>query len=112
MDGWDWTSVRLGPAIRAARKAMRLSQEALAEQLDITVEHMRNLESERRKPSSEILYGLTQILNLSVDAVFFPERPDGQDVRPRLLRRINGLSPRDLDVLLAAAEAMAQNPKP
>ena len=102
----------LGPAIRSARKAQRLSQEALAERLDITVEHMRNLESERRNPSIEILYGLSQILNLSIDAVFFPERDEGQDARHRLQRRINALSPRDLEVLLAAAEAMVQKPEP
>lgn len=102
----------LGPAIRSARKAQRLSQEALAERLDITVEHMRNLESERRNPSIEILYGLSQILNLSIDAVFFPERDEGQDTRHKLQRRISALSPRDLEVLLAAAEAMVQKPEP
>ena len=41
----------LGEAIRAARMRRGLTQEALAELLDITPIHLKNLESARRKPS-------------------------------------------------------------
>ena len=40
----------LGEAIRAARMQKGLTQEALAEMMDITPVHLKNIESSRREP--------------------------------------------------------------
>ena len=48
----------LGEAIRAARIRRGLTQEALAELLDITPIHLKNIESSRRKPSVPLLFAL------------------------------------------------------
>lgn len=106
------TNYGFGDAMRRAREAAHISQESLAEQLDVSMEHISNLEREVRHPSFDTLYQICQILNLSIDAVFFPECNEGQDARHRLQRRIQVMSARDLDVLLAAAEAMVQKPEP
>ena len=67
----------LGEAIRAARMRKGLTQEALAELLDITPIHLKNMESSRRKPSVPLLFQMMEILDFSVDALVFPERGGG-----------------------------------
>ena len=64
----------LGESIRAARMRKGLTQEALAELLDITPIHLKNMESSRRKPSVPLLFQMMEILDFSVDALVFPER--------------------------------------
>ena len=64
----------LGEAIRSARMRKGLTQEALAELLDITPIHLKNMESSRRKPSVPLLFQMMEILDFSVDALVFQER--------------------------------------
>ena len=64
----------LGEAIRSARMRKGLTQEALAEMLDITPIHLKNMESSRRKPSVPMLFALMELLDFSADALVFPER--------------------------------------
>ena len=62
----------LGNAIRAARMEKGLSQEKLAELVDITPAHLKHIEGEHRKPSIEVLFNISQVLNLSLDSLLFP----------------------------------------
>lgn len=68
---------QLGEAIRSARMKKGLTQETLAELLDITPIHLKNIESSRRKPSVPLLFQMMEILDFSVDALVFPDRADG-----------------------------------
>ena len=70
----------LGEAIRAARMRKGLTQEALAELLDITPIHLKNIEGSRRKPSVPLLFSLMELLDFSVDALIFPGREEGDVV--------------------------------
>ena len=62
----------LGNAIRTARIEKGLSQEKLAELVNITPAHLKHIEGEHRKPSIEVLFNLSQILHLSLDSLLFP----------------------------------------
>lgn len=62
----------LGNAIRTARIEKGLSQEKLAELVNITPAHLKHIEGEHRKPSIEVLFNLSQILHLSLDNILFP----------------------------------------
>ena len=68
----------LGNAIRAARISNNLSQEELAELVDITPTHLKHIESEHRKPSIEVLFRLAKVLNMSVDNILF-KQPDSHE---------------------------------
>ncbi len=57
----------LGNTIREARIDKNLSQEKLAEMLDITPTHLKHIESEYRNPSVEVLFHIVQILHISLD---------------------------------------------
>ena len=66
----------LGQAIRSARMRRGITQEALAEMLDITPIHLKNIEGSRRKPSVPLLFQMMEILDFSVDALVFRTRQD------------------------------------
>lgn len=90
----------LGEAIRSARMRKGFTQEALAEMLDITPIHLKNIESSRRKPSVPLLFELMELLDLSVDAIVFPERENGQVIRA------NGLSAEEWEAVERLVDVM------
>lgn len=78
---------KLGEAIRTARMKKGLTQEALAELLDITPIHLKNMESSRRKPSVPLLFEMMEVLDFSVDALVFPGRGTEQVIHTAGLSR-------------------------
>lgn len=74
----------LREAIRNERKNKRITQEELAEMLEVSPTHVKHIESGHRKPSIEILFGLAKILNISLDEVVFPK--NGTPMTPRAER--------------------------
>ena len=58
----------LGDTIRRARMDNKMTQEQLAEAINISPTHMKHIESEHRKPSVEVLFLLADVLNFSMDA--------------------------------------------
>ena len=90
----------LGEAIRAARMRKGLTQEALAELLDITPIHLKNIESSRRKPSVPLLFALMELLGFSVDALVFPEGGSGSVIRT------DGLSEEELEAVERLVDVM------
>ena len=95
----------LGEAIRAARMRKGLTQEALSELLDITPIHLKNIESSRRKPSVPLLFALMELLDLSVDALVFPERQEGG------VLHTDGLSEAEVEALTRLVDVMRQKSK-
>ncbi|MFG6367615.1 MAG: helix-turn-helix domain-containing protein [Lachnospiraceae bacterium] len=99
----------LGTAIRTARIKMNLTQEQVAEMVDISPVHYMHLESEHRMPSIKVLFKLCDILNLSLDSLMFLSTNDSP-----LIQEINNYAhkctDRQLQVILAAMQVMvAQN---
>ena len=72
MEIWE----KLGEAIRTARVGRGMSQEYLAELLDVTPTHVRHMESGHRRPSVETLFQMARILDISLDALVFGEGPE------------------------------------
>lgn len=93
---------QLGEAIRAARMKKGLTQEALAERLDITPIHLKNIEGHRRLPSVPLLFELMKILDLSVDALVFPERREGGVIHT------GGLRPAEAEALERLVDVMRE----
>ena len=63
----------LGNTIRQARIDNKLTQEQLAELVQITPTHLKHLESEHRKPSIEVLFALASVLHFSLDALLLTD---------------------------------------
>ena len=96
----------LGNAIKTARLEKHISQETLSEMVGITPTHIKHIESEHRRPSFEVLYRLTRVLNISIDDIFFPERSDGSELRKKVERLLGLCSEKQIKIVLAALEEM------
>ena len=96
---------KLGNRIKSARKAKKLTQEKLAEQINISTSYIAEIENKRTIPSFEIMCSLCKILNLSLDDIIFDTESDS-------IKQINLLlsqcSEKQLSVIHAMIEAMLQ----
>lgn len=54
----------------------KMTQEQLAEAINISPTHMKHIESEHRKPSVEVLFLLADVLNFSMDAMLMEKQSD------------------------------------
>lgn len=64
---------KIGQRIRKCRKAQGLSQEQLAEAIDISTPHMSHIETGNTKLSLPVLVSLSQKLYVSVDELLFDD---------------------------------------
>ena len=99
----------LGVAIKNARIEKKLTQEKLAEIIGITAAHMKQLESERRKPSVDVLYRLVFALNLSLDSLFANANDNTQELKRKISLCLERCSVHELYVAYATIEAMLNN---
>lgn len=79
----------IGFRIRKMRRAHHLSQEQLAEKVDISTTHMSHIETGKTKLSLLVLVDLAQALHVSTDRLLFGEKaPDpensGEDIQALL----------------------------
>lgn len=95
-----------GAAIRNARLENKLTQEKLAELLEVTPVHVKQLESGSRMPSVELLHNIAITLNFSVDGAFFPADAKNEDMLHKLERILHLCTPHDLRVVYATASTL------
>ena len=96
----------LGSAIKKARLGKNLTQEKLAEIINITPMHMKQLERERRNPSVEVLYRLVYALDLSLDSLFSSQDNNTQELRNTINLGLNRCNEHELQVVYATIEAL------
>lgn len=102
MTGTVEAEKRLGNAIRSARMSRGISQEYLAEILDVTPTHIRHIESGHRKPSIELLFQLAQMLDLSLDALIFNRDTEIPAIHT------DGLTPEEIGAIAHIADLMRE----
>ena len=70
---------RIGARIRKIRKANRLSQEELAEKVDISVTHMSHIETGNTKLSLQVLVDIARALEVRTDDLLSENSTYGKD---------------------------------
>lgn len=90
MEETVWKS-EVGNRIREERIRLGLTQEELAEKLEVTVEHVRNVEKGRRGVSVKSLKRLNELSGLSID-YFLTGKVEGEGSQ-RLHAIISGMDP-------------------
>ena len=99
----------LREAIRNERKNKRITQEELAEMLEVSPIHVKHIESGHRKPSIEILFELAKILNISLDEVVFPKNRTPNDAtRGKIERLLDVSDESSLQFILSVLEALRE----
>lgn len=64
------TKIRLGRKIQKLRKRKRISQEKLAEKINISRTHMGHIEQGRKSPSLKVMIKLAKTLKVKVSELF------------------------------------------
>ena len=96
----------LGTAIWNARKARGITQERLAELVNITTSHLKHIESGHRRPSIEVLFQLAKILDLSLDALIF------EDEGPTPVIHTVGLTEDEIGAVARLVDLLREKGKP
>lgn len=65
----------IGQRIRRIRKAHKLSQESLAENIGISVTHMSHIETGNTKLSLPVLVDLASVLEVRIDDLIYENNP-------------------------------------
>lgn len=97
----------LRETIRNERKDKRITQEELAEMLEVSPTHIKHIESGHRKPSIEILFEIAKILNISLDSVVFSKNESARtDTRKEVDRLLDVSDEASLHFILSVLEAL------
>jgi len=64
--------INLGKNIKLARRTKHLSQNALAEKLDISREHLAKIETAKRCVSLNLLFKICEVLEITESDIFQP----------------------------------------
>lgn len=77
----DPIDVAVGARLRLRRKAMKVSQSALAEALDLTFQQVQKYERGANRIGASRLFDLSRVLDVPV-SFFFDDMPSDPDARP------------------------------
>lgn len=99
----------LGNQIREARTENRISQEQLAELVNITPAHLKHLESEHRKPSLEVLVSLMEVLHFSFDSLVFPVPTEREKRNQEIELLLRACSDQQLEIILDVTRSLLKH---
>lgn len=90
----------IGQRIRKNRKALGLSQEELAEKIDISPTHMSHIETGNTKLSLPVLVSIAEVLEVRTDELLFDEATASRasDIND-ILAMLGDCSSRELNVI-------------
>jgi len=100
----------MGDRIREARKKKGLTQERLAEQLDISVEFVGQIERGIKLPSMQVFMRMIEVLNVSADYILRDSVSTGQLFGDNAIgRKIENLKPKQKIALEALIDTYIQH---
>ena len=100
---------KLGARLKEIRKARRLTQEALAEQVDLTPQYLSRLEGGRQSPSVETIANLAEALHVDLRELFdLDHQGSVKDVRAKLRTLIQESSEEKLRLSLKVLHALSR----
>ncbi|MBI2600468.1 helix-turn-helix transcriptional regulator [Candidatus Daviesbacteria bacterium] len=62
--------IKLGKKIHKLRKGAGMTQEQMAERLDLSTKYVQFIETGHRKPSLRTIYKIARVLNVKVQELF------------------------------------------
>ncbi|HIX66583.1 MAG TPA: helix-turn-helix domain-containing protein [Candidatus Anaerostipes excrementavium] len=106
----------LGERIRKLRKLNNMTQEYVAEKLEVSIQHISNIENASKKPSLALLVDLAELLGVRLDDLLadtYPKERTGDVLyveTAMLLERCNAKERRiAMDMLESLVESLIRN---
>jgi len=105
----------LGDIIKHARLQLGLTQSQLAEQIDVDVRTILNIENHKGNPKLEVLFPLIRALKIDPSTIFYPELFQETSAWSDFQIFLSGCSDEELSALLPVSESVvsalrAKNP--
>lgn len=97
---------QFGIALKNARMNKHLTQAELAEELDISLSYLKDLERFRNNPSYEIFEKIVRYFNLSADTIIYPNTNSDDNTYQKIERLLTRCNEKQLHVVLATIEAL------
>ena len=90
----------IGQRIRKYRKAYNLSQEQLAEQVEISVTHLSHIETGNTKLSLTVFVNIANALNVQTDALLYAANDNKKTIlKQEISDLIDSCTPKELEAL-------------
>lgn len=99
----------LGKTVKETRKAASLTQEELAQKVNITNRFLMGIENEGRNLSFTVLCKIVRLLNISPNKIFYPEDANTENEKEKLIRLLSQCDERDIRVLTATAKELIES---
>lgn len=96
----------LGNMIRDGRERLHLTQEEIADKLQVNLTHYGNIERGTGNPSLPLFIEIMKILNLSVDAYLYPEKAHNDNTSQEIIRLLCQCSEKERKIILANIHAL------
>ena len=101
----------LGEVLKAARQKADITVEALAEKVEKTERYISRIENEGKKPSYDVLWKLTRVLNIEPNLIFYPEKPSKDSEVKDLVRMLYNCDDRSMTIIKATVKAALESQK-
>lgn len=101
----------LGKRVKQLRKERRMSQEQLAEIINVSIPHMSNIETGKTKLSLQVLINLANALQVSPDVLLVEQVDSRGKVRGMVMEEINRELADCTEVQMVMVEEAVRNAK-
>ena len=100
----------LGERICKARKAKKLTQEALAEKVDISLTYMGEIERGEKYPSMRVFVKIVEVLDVSADSLMRDKLESGKvHVFNEITRKMEKLNPKQVNAISELIDVYIKN---
>jgi transcriptional regulator with XRE-family HTH domain len=96
----------LGGVVKSARIEKQLTQRQLAERLSITAHYLMTIENNQRIPSSDLLFRIIRELEISADAIFYPEHEHDHALLKKLQILLKKCDKKDIATILEILQSI------
>lgn len=97
---------QFGIVLKNARMDKNLTQAELAENLDISLSYLKDLERFRNNPSYELLEKVIHYFNLSADTIFYPMKNQDSNTYKKVEQLMNQCDETQLQTVLLYIETI------
>lgn len=100
----------VGRRIKAFREQKGITQEVIAEAIDISLSHISRIENGHTKPSLEVLVQIANVLDVSIDALLCDSLIQSQIIfQSELSKLLEGCSSKELKMIVEIAKVSLYN---
>jgi transcriptional regulator with XRE-family HTH domain len=99
---------RMGKIIQSARAAKRITQTALADQIEASLRTIIAIENGQRNPTFEVLYRIIHALDIPADLIFHPDDVTNTPEQEQFVREFLSYTEQEQQIVMDVARCLAR----